>query len=488
MTGQKIFYTSPRINLSKGKIDKYAFALSVGFLAVALMIGYGAAILPWWLMLAGIASVCVGVYMAVNPVFGLACVILVAFQGVPGVFLRDIPLGSFKAQPHEICFMFVAIGTVWRYSRNRFDRPDVNYSPAFPVLTIVVAFIILTSAIYSRYVLGNVDLALAEARVFLAILLLPMLPVILDDKKSVNTISNVIVASGFLVSCYVLIQMVFGFQMMAGRMEDLELSKNSGVIRTVVGVSIFAQAYAVYMLALNVRQYDRRWLIYAFLLVICIMGIMGTYTRGAWVAIFFGGLVVAFVISRWKGVATYFITSCLVVVVALSLIYTVDSQSAVAMVDRATGIGNELKGGASYGWRLKENELAYDAIASHPLLGVGIGGAYKPVLSSAGSFLNEQYMIHNAYIYFPLKMGLPGLLIPILLFGAYFQNLLKTSSSLKGQSQGEEAALIAGVGTIAALAVSGIEGQTINKFAGLLIFCFILWVTARQTLDYRKSK
>lgn len=463
---------------------------STATVLASVMLGFMAVTLPWWFVLMLVIGVISSLLMFLYPLIGLSMVVLTAFQGLPGILLRELPLGSFRLQPYEFCFFVTLAGSLYKLWREKLAGRRMVYSPNFGLLTVAVVGIVLGSVIYSRWGLNNVELAFAEPRPFLAILILPVLPIILNDDKKIVILERVLVASGVLVSVYVLIQLLAGFQVMSGRMEDLELSKNSGVTRTVVGVSVFVQAYAIYVLSMRVGGVGRWWLICAVLLVLTVMGVLGTYTRGSWISIFAGGMVVAYIRSRALGVVAYLMVSVVMIFVALGAIYVVDPLSADAMIGRALGIHSELTTGASFGWRVKENELAYKAIAEHPYLGVGIGGAYKDVLSSAGSFLNEQYMIHNAYIYFPLKMGVPGLVLLCLLVGAYVVHAFGVLKKMRSESIERVGGLVAGVGTVVAFFITGIEGQTFNKFAGLLIYCLILWLTARFAvkLTVRHSK
>lgn len=455
---------------------------STATVLASVLLGFMAVMLPWWFALMLLVGLVSAILMFVYPILGLSLVVLTAFQGVPGAFLREIPLGVFKLQSYELCLFVTISGALYKLWRDRLVGASGQKGPYFFGVTATVLLIIISSVVYSRWGLSNTELAFAEARSFVAILVLPLLSSVVTDDRRVALIERVIAASGVLVSVYVLIQLLTSYQILSGRMEDLELSKNSGVTRTVVGVSVFVQAYAIYFLALRLVDCKKYRFVFSVLLIVTVMGVLGTYTRGAWISIFAGGLIVAFIRARISGVAMYLIAAMLIVLISLGAIYLFDPLSADAMVNRALGIHGELTGGASYGWRIKENALAYQAIAQNPLLGVGVGGAYKDVLSSAGSFLNEQYMIHNAYYYFPLKMGIPGVVLLCVLIGSYVIGFLNIFRQLRIASIDRVGGLVAGVGTIVAFLIAGVEGQSFNKFGGMLIFCLVLWMTARAAV------
>jgi len=70
-------------------------------------------------------------------------------------------------------------------------------------------------------------------------------------------------------------------------------------------------------------------------------------------------------------------------------------------------------------WRATEYKYAKKAISSQPVLGHGLGYAYHNI----NQFPNSEYYIHNAYLYYWMKMGLAG----IIAFLTYLFYLLRLS-------------------------------------------------------------
>jgi O-antigen ligase len=282
----------------------------------------------------------------------------------------------------------------------------------------------------------------------------------------------VIVASGVLVSVYVIIQMFSGFQLLAMRMEDLEFSKNPGVTRSITGVSIYIQGYAMYWLGIQALSSKKYKLLSLILLLVGVLGVLGTYTRGAWIALGVGGVLVAYLYGRMRGVFAYTSFALISLALVLGGMFVVKPKVANALVDRFAGIGQEISGGASFGWRLRENQAALDAMEKHPLMGVGLGGAYKPNLQTAGGFMNDEYFIHNSYLSVPTKMGLPGLFMMLYVFFEYFKRFLKAYKNPAFWGRTEN---IVGFGVMAAFMIGGIEGPTLAKFEGALLYCILLY-------------
>jgi O-antigen ligase len=181
---------------------------------------------------------------------------------------------------------------------------------------------------------------------------------------------------------------------------------------------------------------------------------------------------VAYLYARMRGVFSY--TSIAVVSLALVIagMFVVKPKVATALVERFTGIGQEISSGASFGWRMRENEAAIESIIKHPLLGVGIGGAYKPAIQTAGGFLNDEYMIHNAYLAIPTKMGVPGLFMMLYMFFAYFRRFFVARSDSVFWGRPEN---MVGFGVMVAFVIGGVEGQNIAKFEGTFLYCILLY-------------
>lgn len=462
-------------------------ALGAGLLAVfaALFAGLSAVVLPWWLILiAGIGLVLVAA-IAWSPLLGLTLTILLAFQAIPGTIAPEIPLGILRAKPYEITFFLALVSLGIRQIPTLRPRSGPGIPGDLVAVTLLGLLIILVSAVYSRKYLGNDEFVLAEARGFFALLALPALHLALKTERDIAILRWCITSAGLLVSTYVLIQMLTGERILAGRLEDLELSKGSGVMRSVTDTAVLVQAFAIYHLGTVVRWNRLSSLAASAGLVLAVAGLLGTFTRGAWIGAAIGGLFAAYVRGGASNFLRTLIGGAALLAVTLAVTMLVDERSATAMIDRALGIRTEITRGASFGWRQIENKVAFQAIADHPLLGVGIGGPYKDILSSAGSFKNEEYLIHNSYLYFPLKMGIPGIALLLAIAWPYVGRFLR---SMRLRRADRPADIAVAAGTMAMATIIGIEGHIVTKFPGLLLVCLLVLLTDRalgqsQTAD-----
>ena len=118
--------------------------------------------------------------------------------------------------------------------------------------------------------------------------------------------------------------------------------------------------------------------------------------------------------------------------------------------------------------------MALEAIARNPLLGIGFNGVYKKSISTRGHFAGEEIYIHNAYLYFVLKMGMLLGLAVLATFLFLYLRLMAASLAIK-DARDRTSALCHGVLGVAIMLI-GYSGQTISRFVTLLIICLTFTV------------
>ncbi len=433
-------------------------------LGLAVIAGLVCAVGPWWLPIGLLIGCGALALTALFPLAGLVLCFMLTFQAIPATVAPEIPLGFFKLKPYELIFVWTSFAFMMRAV---FAPDSVKLDkPLFIAPMIFIFICVVVGVIYGKYFQGNTELVIAEARGFLGLLVLPMVQWIIRDKQGADRLSAWISVSAVLVSIYVILQAVAGAHILDGRVESLDQGRNSDVTRSVID-GVYIQGFALYhmTLALKSGRRIRFWLI-PFILIV-LLGLLATFTRGAWAAAAMGGLVAAFLAARWRGVFIAAAMGVIMVAGAVSVAYVLKPRVAEAAIERALGIGKELREGGSYGWRRIENEEAFRNIREHPLLGVGIGGMYKKVASSgATNFELEYYFIHNSYLFFPLKMGIIAALGPILVAAAFLLGLARIYRSTGGYV-GTTAAVCAG--TMTMIFIGSVEGPHLKSFPGLLI-------------------
>jgi O-antigen ligase len=446
---------------------------------LSLAVGMLCAVVPWWMAVGLLAGSAVMALIVIYPLAGIVLTMMLAFQAIPSSLAPDIPLGIFKLKPYELVFLWTIGAYVARMLAYRNDaRIEI---PAFTIPILFMLFWAVVGVVYGKYFANNGSMVLAEARGFLGLLVVPVVQLLVRDDRDIRTLSFWISAVGVLLSIYILLQATTGVRILDGRLESLDRGANSDIARTVVpGIAV--QAFALYYLTLSLKngRRFRFWLLPLILMVL--LGLLGTFGRGAWMTVTLGGLVVAYLAGRWRGL---FIAMCLggvMVSATVATAYVLKPRVAEAAVERALGIGHELTTGGSWGWRKRENETAIEVIKERPFLGVGIGGVYKQLgVAEDPAFDMEAQFIHNSYLYFPLKMGVIAGLGPILIGVTFLLILGRISRQTPGRM---EPAVAACSGVVALTFVGAVSSPILKSFPGLLSLGVALAICAvayRQT-------
>lgn len=157
------------------------------------------------------------------------------------------------------------------------------------------------------------------------------------------------------------------------------------------------------------------------------LALLLTYTRGQWLATAIALVVMAIVL-----VPTYkaqFARLALVSIPVLLFAYGLLQQTPlfVLLRERAMSVLSpaEILGSSSLEWRAFETEEALNSISHHPLMGVGLGNSYRRITTLqgeadgwysgrslvAGEVSRFTRYIHSSYLWIPVKMGIPALII-----------------------------------------------------------------------------
>ncbi len=153
------------------------------------------------------------------------------------------------------------------------------------------------------------------------------------------------------------------------------------------------------------------------------LGLLLTYTRAQWLASAIALALVALLVS-WADrarLAKYLLITGLVVAPVYALLSEgtktpvgnepfLDAFGARAL---SLAAAEETLGSDSLQWRAFETEQAVQAIGRHPILGVGLGNAYRETTLLRGEARDGETRltryVHNSYLYVTVKMGLLGL-------------------------------------------------------------------------------
>lgn len=397
--------------------------LLLGWLAVAFVaafLGLVAAVMPWFIAVGLVIVPLVLVVAAAFPAAGSVFALAMIFEVLPSAFQPRLPFGGSILQLSDLLIIYLlGVSAIRLIAQPRPIWRDLGpLRIPFAYLGISVAI----GLVYAKLGAGNTAW-LSEGRSFIAWALLPILLLAVESPKATRMFRLAVVAIGFIVCIYVVVQSLFDVRIMtAARVESLDNRSNSDVIRSIAGGGVYLIIFCLF-LTLN-RWFEGKlpsW-IAAPASVLLLLGLGVQFGRGVWVATAVGLLLSAAVHRGTKGVLQTIIIGGLSLAALMAALTVVKPRLAEALVERATGISAEVESGGSFAWRKIENQDALAMIERHPIMGVGIGGEYKQIKVVA-TFATETTYIHNGYLYFPLKLGLWASFIPLAFILGFFATL-----------------------------------------------------------------
>ena len=399
--------------------------LALGLLA-AVLLGLlipTVPLLPLALIIVGPVLLLIG---AIRPLAAVLVTVALAFEIVPTGLVMGI--GSFR--PHELMIGYLAVVAVGR----ALLRHEAIFAPLgrfrWPLLYLVLC--VAMSVVYAHFFAHN-EFILAELRNFVCWLLLPTLLLVVRTDADQRLFIYGMIVLALAMSCIVIIQSVFDIRILTeARVEALDKSTNADVTRSIAGGATYLMVFALYYFLSLIARRKGSFLLVGLAVLLLVGGLAVTFGRGVWIATSAGLLLATFINQGVRGVVITGFTGALFVAGMLGLGSVVKPRLVDALIDRATGVGEELERGGSFAWRGLENRAALAVLEARPLTGVGLGGEYKKTISTRGSFKNETWYIHNAYMAYAVKMGVHAALFPfwmMLAFAATAAEALRRASS-----------------------------------------------------------
>ena len=410
--------------------DFGAVFLVLGAVLLALLLGLITAYLPWLFTLLLVLLPLVLLASISRPMVGLVVVMMFIFEVVPSIFQPRVPFGGGRLQAYDLLLIFLS-GVVLLRALGARAHPLQAMGPIrWPLYYLLVCMVI--SFVHVRYFAPN-KMMLAEARVAIAWLLVPLIVLAADTPARYRWLLRSVVGIGLVVALYVTIQSLFDLRIMTtARVELLDKDVNSDVVRSIAGGGIYIAIFALFLLINRMLDGRLSWFLGvpgAFLLI---SGVAVQFGRGVWLATAAGLLVSATLFRGVGGAIRVVVLGVLSLALVIGIASVAKPRLAEALIDRATGIGHEIQSGGSLGWRKLENAAALARIEASPLFGTGMGGEYKQTISLEGSFKTETSYIHNAYLYFPLKMGVLATFIPLAFILAFIVTITQGQARQTG--------------------------------------------------------
>lgn len=350
----------------------------------------------------------------IQPALALLVFVAVLYGVIPPHLVPAVPVGGGKLQANDLALISLLLVVLLHSIGKWSEISDKLKALAFPIILLMLLFFI--SLIFSIGYFDNpAKHVLAEIRNFLYWLLLPIVvAVVVVDRSRYKYLINGIMLIGYVIASALVFQHLTGVDVLgSGRVEHLiTLDMTSDVIRTT--------SPGIYLVILSIYLIVARWLsgktsaVMAGLACIpLVLGVLVTFGRGVWIASVIGILLLAASFGR-KAFWRVTIFGALGLTIMFGGLFLVKPESGQAIIDRAFSVSAEVQSGSSAEWRYLENSYAIGHLIENPLLGVGIGGFAHPKFHP---MMNDDLLryVHNGYLYLAVKIGILGLLVPIII-------------------------------------------------------------------------
>ncbi|MDB4890604.1 MAG: hypothetical protein JWL61_2459 [Gemmatimonadetes bacterium] len=430
--------------------------------------------------------------------------ILVATSSI--LFEDRLPLvsaGGFSVHIPDIMLLGLLglVGLQWlvvpgyRIVRTRLDRPLL----VFYCVTLLSTFVAIAQS--------SVDIhdAMRATRVFSYYLTFFAVTNLVRDRRQLLFLLNGIFFLASVVAIAMIAQYVLGnsVELLPGRVEALETQGRTFDAVTRIappGFSVVVVSFVTILSIWACEKFSSRGL-----LRFCQSGLMGaalllTFLRSYWTALIIGVFVLMVLLkgpSRRRlvgwGLAIIF-SAALLLLVVFNAPDSRASNFLAASWDRFSTLGSSgtFQGqDGSVDWRRIEAGYAFSAIESSPLIGLGMGAAYRPVdlridWRDAGGFHVLTRHIHNGHLWILLQSGLLGYLSFVWLSLLF---LLRGFKNWRGVSDNRMRGVVLGF-TVVYLVVVIAAGanSSFMQWGWTPVFGILLGVNELILRNYRSSE
>jgi O-antigen ligase len=241
------------------------------------------------------------------------------------------------------------------------------------------------------------------------------------ELRQLNFLLNSLFLLATVVAGAMIVQFFLGHtvQLLPGRVEGLG---TQGVLYEDVtrilppGLSIVLVSFCALLCILLLEKTKGRRLLKLFQCGLLGIAFLFTFLRSYWAALIIVFLILGYIsrgydkrrLIRWSFVAM--LSAAMILVVVLSNPGSQATRLVQASIER---LGTLASNKTYQGWRRIENEYALSAIASHPVIGTGMGARYRPRdprLDFSDDKKDFRKFIHNGHLLILLQSGLLGYL------------------------------------------------------------------------------
>ena len=425
-----------------GSSTIFRFLLGCGLVFACVLVGLMVAVLPYWFIIAVAVVPIFFVLVAWRLEYGVLAVLALVSGILHEAFL---PSFSFLRAGDLSFFAVVAITLAnGRTLSKGFQRSEIKLWIPF------VAFLLLVpvSVVHAYFLLGLPPKdVFGEGRHLMFLLLFPLTVAVLNTKERVRRFILGLLLIGVLFSLGQIVQSFLHVRIFgdSGRLviaQTLDVKSYDATISNTGGLNIIMLVLftsAGWYVLKEIKTFK-----FLSLSALCAVGILLTFGRTTWGVTLLGLAVVMYLLGLRKS-GRMLVWSLVGSSLAFALLIAVKPAMLDALVVRATSIEKEIEYGSSAAWRYYEAEQVLPQVAANPVLGLGLGAAYRrPARSDA---LPEQVRyIHNGYLYMASKLGVPALALFIWCVGMILLwSWRGARTEPDPRSRGVHAAICAGV-------------------------------------------
>ena len=226
-----------------------------------------------------------------------------------------------------------------------------------------------------------------------------------------------------------------------------------------------AQIAATSFFALSLYLYARKWAAKFFFLglyVAFIGGLILTQSRGYWVAVLFGSLILLLFVSkkdRNRLILTGALTAGSVLIIAMVLFGDLITLVFGGLLDRVASIGSAASKDISLVNRFLETQAVWEQIKSNPVLGHGLGVSYR-FYDITYQNSNAKSFIHNGYLAIWYQFGIWG----VCLFFGFLGTLIRRIFSVVRSEHKDRLVLTSSQAILGIMATLLLATLTSNPF------------------------
>lgn len=380
---------------------------------VALFMGLVSAFVPWWLALMLFTPPVLIWAGAKWPLVAMFVALLTAYGFLPiGIVMTDAVVLGFV--------LFVAV-IRYAYVPSTIVRLKTIWTSLFAFQA--WAFVSMVYGLF--YMRNNLQYTYEESVTVAYWLLIIPIALMGIDKKRANYTMYILITMSVFLSILAILQSVFAMRLsFSGLAGAAELTSEEGGIAGLarsmmpgVLMVIFTFVLSTIKLTTGARHRGFWWA----LLILNSMAIFVTFGRAVWAMTALNTVIAAALTGRKAFVRLLVFGGGLFMFLIVALL-VFKPEFVLGALNRLLSLRDEFSGkGTSLQWRLLENHFAYITMANHPVLGIGLGGEYKPRLIDMRSFSAQTHYIHNGYFFVIMKMGFIGLMF----YMAHYLNILR---------------------------------------------------------------